>query len=210
VIESRDIPWVLDRAIVFGLPIVVLALLSHAGTLGVLDDVMGQAPPSLPFALFAIAVMGPPAILVHELGHAVAARLLVGGAITLRIGGRDTGLRMRMGGVTVSLDPVGSLATGGGAVQFDPGRGTLADALAIVLAGPFASFLGAVVSLRFLYGATSPYEGVSALLWAFFLLNVIATVNVLPFRVRERRDGPMVRSDGRLVMDMLAAAWALR
>lgn len=206
--QRPHIPWVLDRVIVFGLPIVVLTLLQRMGLLARLGSLMDQAPRSATVTLTALAVMTAPAVLVHELGHAVAARMLAGGDVRMRIGLRDTGLKLRLGGVTATLDPVGALV--GGSVRFEPGRATIDDFILIVLAGPFASLLGALVSLR-LFAADGPYYGTAdTFLWAFALVNLFGLANLLPFRVRVTRRSPLQGSDGRLVMDALALKRTLR
>jgi hypothetical protein len=47
-------------------------------------------------------------------------------------------------------------------------------------------------------------------LWAATLGGVFGVLNLVPLSLRERRDGPTVRTDGRLALDALRVARALR
>jgi membrane-associated protease RseP (regulator of RpoE activity) len=211
VTDRRDIPWVLDRAIVFGLPIVVLTLLQRGGVLARVGAMMDQAPPSPVVWLLAVAVVAAPAVLVHELGHAVVARMLVGGAMTIRVGAPDRGVKLRMGDVTVSLDPVGSFwGPSAGSVKYDTARATNGDALLVLVAGPLASLAAAAATLRIVEVAGPHYGVPHTLMEAFFLSNAMAAANLLPFRLRQLRGGRWLSSDGRVIMDAVAELRARR
>jgi hypothetical protein len=58
--------------------------------------------------------------------------------------------------------------------------------------------------------ATSNAGVVSNLLWAATFAGAFGVLNLVPLRFQERRDGPALRTDGRLALDALRVARALR
>jgi hypothetical protein len=195
--EQRDIPWVLDRVIVFGLPIVVLTLLQRGGVLAWLNTTLERTSSSETLALVAVAVMVVPAWLVHSLGHALIARLLAG-PVTVRV---------RASGVWVCARGDRSPAT---SAPLPITREVALDVLAIGLGGPAATLACALVSLSLLDGAGSNSGLVYACLWALAFLSLFWTLTLFPFRLRVRRRGPRMTSGGRLAMDALGVLWAAR
>ena len=94
--------------------------------------------------------------------------------------------------------------------EFDATRATARDVLLIALAGPAASLAGAVTT-GWALSAGSPSGVLRGLLWAATLGGVFATVlNLIPFRFREGRDEPTLRTDGRVALDALRIARAVR
>lgn len=84
----------------------------------------------------------------------------------------------------------------------------LNDATLLALAGPAASLAGFLACVAGLPVLPDGFLHESAS--AFAIMNLIAVLNLLPFRWRERRDTPLMSSDGRMIMDALIVKWALR
>lgn len=166
-------------------------------------DFMDQSPP-LVWALLAIVLANIPVIALHEAGHALAARRLLDVDVDLAVGSIGRLADLQLGRVRARVSALGPYGGAGGSVQFDHGRATARDVLLIALAGPAASLGGLLVTAWLLSFASS--TGVAhALLWAATLGGAIGVLNLIPFRYRERRDGPFHLTDGRLALDALAA-----
>jgi hypothetical protein len=96
-----------------------------------------------------------------------------------------------------------------GVAEFDATDATARDVLLIALAGPAASLVGTMLTAWAL-SACSPSGVLHDLLWAATLGGAFAVLNLVPITFQEQRDGPPVRTDGRLALDALRVARALR
>jgi hypothetical protein len=164
--------------------------------------------PGLPMTLLCLVIAGIPVTLLHELGHAIAAHRLLGSEVEVSIGTVGKVAEMRLGEVAVSVHALSDPSRIGGSAEFDASRATARDVLLIALAGPAASLIG-TFGTAWLLGQTSP--GVlHDILWTATLAGAFAVLNLIPIRLQERRNGPVVRTDGRLALDALRVARALR
>ena len=115
---------------------------------------------------------------------------------------------MRLGEITVSLNALSEPGRLGGYAEFDDSRATARDVVLIAVAGPAASLVGTVFTAWLFSGA--PAGTLRDVLWALTLAGVFGVLNLIPFSFQERRDGPSLRTDGRLALDALRVVRALR
>lgn len=150
-----------------------------------------------------------PMTLLHELGHALAARALLDAPVSVAVGSYGTFARLRLGEISVSLNAIASPARVGGSATFDASRATARDMLLIALAGPAASAAGLVVAALAL--AALPDQGIAhGVAWAAVLASAFGVLNLIPLTLRERRDGPSLQTDGRLALDAARVLRSLR
>ena len=161
-------------------------------------DFIGRSSPADLVLLALLSVVGLPAtILVHELGHALAARarglrvrkLVVGDTADVVV--TAPGFRLQLGRFRGHGDV-------GGYVEHEAaGPG---DVLIVAAAGPLASFLGALATAA-LAAELWSHGMVSAVLWLYALLGAVSAVeNLVP---SGRPGEPDSLSDGAWI----AAAW---
>jgi hypothetical protein len=204
-----DIPWVVDRMIVFGVPLLAGWLAWHLGlaaAVALLADGLNAGP--LWLSLLLIALTSLPATLLHEVGHALVARRLLGSEVGIRVGGLGRGVVMKVGGVTTTLGALGDPTGAAGVAEFDATYATVDDVVLIALAGPAASLLGFLACVAGLSSVSHGFLRVTVS--ALALINLIGVLNLLPFRWRDRRNVQLASSDGRMIMDALIVKWALR
>jgi hypothetical protein len=169
---------------------------------------MDSSPP-LPVALLCLAIAAIPVTLVHELGHAMAGRLLLGSDVEVRVGHAGKMAELRLGQVAATVHVLSQPGRLGGATTFDDSRARVQDVLWVAVAGPLASLAGLVLAAILL--STAPTTGLlHDLLWAAVLGGAFGVLNLVPFAFQERRDGPPLRTDGRLALDALKVARELR
>ena len=159
-----------------------------------------NSAPAFPQAIVFIALGAIPVTLLHELGHALAARRLLGTPVAVAVGSVGKLAELELGRIIVSLNALGSPGRVDGSATFDASRARAFDILLIALAGPAASAIGLIVSLELLW-ASAATGVVHSLLWAITLGGVFAVLNLIPFAFEEQRGGPSLKTDGRLALD---------
>ena len=168
-----------------------------------------NSSPGLPISLVYLAIAAIPVTLLHELGHAVTARRLLGGDVAISVGTVGQLAEMRLGQIALSINALSHPGSASGVAEFDDSRATARDILLIALAGPAASLVGTAFTAWAL-SAASPSGALHGLLWAATLAGAFGVLNLVPLTIQDRRDGPSTRTDGRLALDALRVARALR
>jgi hypothetical protein len=178
---------------------------------GIADAIYGftESAPPFPVAFLYIAVGAIPVALLHELGHAFAARRLLGSEVEVSVGNAGKIAQVRLGQIDATINVVSHPGRAAGVATFDASRATAQQVLWIALAGPFASLAGVVLTGALLSVAPDTAI-VQGFLWATFLGGVFGTLNIVPFEFEERRDGPAVQTDGRVALQALKVARELR
>lgn len=169
---------------------------------------MDSGPPLL-LALLYLTIVGVPATLAHELGHAIAARRLLGAEVGITVGSTAKMVEMRLGEISVSLNALAHPARVAGSAMFNASRATARDVLLIALAGPAASIVGKLITAWAL-SRVAPAGLAHDLFWAATLAGGFGVLELVPLTLQERRRGPSIRTDGRLALDALRAARAAR
>lgn len=194
--------------------IVVVMLVDIIGSAGLygaaaaMTDFMNSGP-AFPGALLYIAIGAIPVTLIHELGHAIAARHLLDTPVSVAIGSIGKVARLRLGEISMSINAIGSPAGVAGSAEFDATNAYARDILWIALAGPAASAVGFMVSVGAL--AATPAGGLlHGFFWATVLGGAFGVLNLIPFSYQDRRGGPTHQTDGRLALDAARTLRALR
>jgi hypothetical protein len=168
-----------------------------------------ESGPALPLAFVYIALAAIPVTLLHEFGHAFAAKRLLETQVQVSVGSAGKIAELRLGQITASINALSVPGRVAGTAAFDASRATAKDVVSIAVAGPFASFAGTIVTAGLL--ASAPAAGIAHdFLWAAVGSGVFGVLNLVPLEFQERRGGPRVRTDGRLAIDALRVALALR
>ena len=169
-----------------------------------------ESGPGLLATLIYLAIVAPPMTLLHELGHAITARLLLGGDVQVSVGSAGKLAETHLGQIAISVNALAHPGRAAGHAEFDASRATARDVLLIALAGPAASLAGAAMTAWAL-SAVGPSGIVHDVLWAATGYGIFCGVlNLMPISLKDRRDGPTVRTDGRLALDALRVARAFR
>jgi hypothetical protein len=168
-------------------------------------DFMASAP-GVPGVLLYTLVASIPLTLLHEMGHALVARRRLRSEVRVVVGTSGRLAELRLFGVSVSLRALARPGCVAGYAQYDATYATRRDVALIALGGPAASLAGFGICAWAL--AVAPDVGIAhGALWALTLGGAVASVvNLVPMTLRERRDGPIVRTDGRIALDCLRAA----
>ncbi|MDQ3937989.1 MAG: hypothetical protein M3253_04835 [Chloroflexota bacterium] len=168
-----------------------------------------NSAPGMPEWLLYMVLGAIPVVVVHEIGHAMAARRLLDTPVTVTIGSFGELAQLHFGQISMSLNAFSSPTRMAGSAEFDASRARAQHILLIALAGPAASAAGLLISIAAL--VTVPQHGVlHDLMWATTFGSAFAVLNLVPFAYQERRDGPTHQSDGRLALDAARAVRALR
>jgi hypothetical protein len=123
-----------------------------------------DSSPAFPIGLLYLAVAAVPVTLVHELGHAFAARRLIDGDVQVSVGSAGKLAEIQLGKVALAVNALSHPGRAAGVAEFDASRATARDVLLIALAGPAASLAGAVLTAWAL-SAASPSGVLHDLLW---------------------------------------------
>lgn len=164
--------------------------------------------PGFPKVLLHAAITTIPVTLIHELGHAIAARRLLDTPVSVAIGSIGEIARVRLGEISMSINAIGSPGVAGSA-EFDAADAGARDILYIALAGPAASAAGLIVSVWAL-SMTSSGGFLHGVIWTTVLGGAFCVLNLIPFRYQDSRNAPIHQSDGRLALDAARTLRALR
>lgn len=204
----------------YDLPIVLVVL---AALSAVAIDAVGSDPiydavawfvdymnsgPGFPQVVAFIFVGAIPVTLLHELGHALAARALLGTPVSVAIGSVGELAQLRLGEISITINAFAAPVGVAGSASFDASRATARDILLIALAGPAASAAGLVVAI--LAFDAAPATGIiHGLAWGAVGASIVGVLNLIPITFEERRNGPKVQTDGRLALDAVRVMHAL-
>jgi len=162
---------------------------------------MDGAPPLLLMAVL-YPIVGMSVVLLHELGHALAAHSLLGTPVRVTVGRHARFASLQLGKVELELNAVGTLRGPSGTAQFDDSAARARDIVWIALAGPAASLAGTALT-AVLAGAAPPDGILHAAAWTATSAGVVAVLlNLVPMQSVEP-SGARMRSDGRLALDAL-------
>ena len=151
-------------------------------------------------SLVLAAVLGIPLTLLHEIGHAVAARKALGTGVEVNVGSTGKLAEFKLGQVRFQINAVSTSADRGGHGAFDVSRARACDIIVISLAGPAASLAGAVAT-ALLWRATSQGSAPHDVLWVATVVGAMGVImTLIPLEITER-SGERWRTDGRLALD---------
>jgi hypothetical protein len=171
-----------------------------------IQDFMKAGPGPL-WTLVCLVLVFIPVALLHELGHAAMARARLGSEVHVRIGGVGRIGTFRLGRLIVTLNAFEVPWRLAGLAMFDARQATARDILWIALAGPAASLVGLVI-LVIGYRHAPASGAIHALLWAAVAESVFAVAPLIPLRLRERRGGPAINTDGMIALSALTNMFA--
>jgi hypothetical protein len=162
---------------------------------------MNAGPGLIPMMVYT-AIVSIPLILVHELGHAVAARARLGTSVDVVVGTVGKAAQLHVRDINIRINALAAPVGRVGTASFDASRVTARDMIWIALAGPAASAVGGAICAL---GYASVGEGVAHdVLWAATGFSVLAVVlNLMPFGYRDRVDAQEVATDGHVMLEAL-------
>jgi hypothetical protein len=168
-----------------------------------------QSRPPFPASLLYLVIAAIPVVLVHELGHAAAARRMIGGDVRISVGNAGKIADLRLGEIEVAIHAIENPLGPPSSASVEWSRATTEDVVSIALAGPLASAYG--VALTALLFSAAPAAGfVHDVLWAALFEGIFLVLNVMPVHFQDRRGGTRYASDGRVALDAIRAARAVR
>jgi hypothetical protein len=167
----------------------------------VVVDFMNSSPGFVLMMVY-LAAVGIPLILLHELGHAVAARARLGTQVDVMVGTVGKAAELHVRDINIHINAFAVPAGRGGSATFDASRVTARDMIWIALAGPAASAAGGVICA--LAYASVRRGFAHDVLWAATAFSVLAVAtNLLPFRYRDRAGSPPIATDGHVALEAL-------
>lgn len=144
--------------------------------------------------LFLLFIVTPFSLLIHEIGHAIGARMIGASKIVITIGIGKTLLSIRLKRVTMKLRAIFIVH-----FQTETKRRTplsKPEAIVVAMMGPVFSFCISLI-LFICYNLFIPHPSVQLL----YLFNLwLAVVNLIPFKLGHKH------SDGYIVIEQLRKA----
>jgi hypothetical protein len=83
-----------------------------------------DSSPGFPVALLYFVIAAVPVTLIHELGHAVAARGLIGGDVHVSIGTAGKLAELQLGKIALAVNALSHPGRATGVAEFDASRAT--------------------------------------------------------------------------------------
>jgi hypothetical protein len=105
-----------------------------------------ESGPPMPAAFLYIAVGSVPVTLLPELGHAFAARRVLGSEVEVSVGNAGKIAQVRLGQIDATINVASHPGRAAGIATFEASRATAEQVLWIALAGPLASLAGVVLA----------------------------------------------------------------
>lgn len=157
--------------------------------------------PSLPITLAIFLFTAPVLGLAHELGHALAALVLLPGRVLVQVGGPRPLLTGEAGRLTIAVHPLVLPWRFDAVCAYEDAPASRLETVVIALAGPAASFIVGMVSLS-VYAQLEPgllHTVVGLIALASFFSVVVCLV---PMTLTDSR-GMRLRTDGATVVAAL-------
>ena len=173
-----------------------------------LYDFINSGPGLLAFFVY-LVLAGCPLVLLHEYGHAIVAVLRLETDVEVAVGDVVKLAEFRLGQVNASVHALQGVTGIAGSANFDASRARAEDVLWIALAGPFVSAI--CLALTIVCYSIAPSDGfLHDLLWVAVVVNLYGVLNLIPFKLQDRRSSPAEPSDGQLALDALRVIRELR
>lgn len=153
--------------------------------------------------LWSVLLVTPVSVLLHELGHAVAATLLAGEDVELRVGNAGPAARRRIAGVEIEARAVAAPWRIDGLTTFNPDRCPPGAIVAIALAGPLCSAVACLVAGKLVLALETGSFLYTVLGQAVIMNGIGVILCLVPMTVSERRDGPSFETDGLVALRAL-------
>jgi hypothetical protein len=157
--------------------------------------------PSIPLTLAIALLLAPVLGLIHDLGHATAALVLLPGRVLVRVGGPQPLGAVDVGRMNVSFHPLVLPWRFDAVCSYEADSASRAETIAIALAGPAASLVAGVFALNALeHAGSGPLHDVLKVATLLSLGSVV--VCLLPFTLTDSQ-GTRLRTDGATAIDAL-------
>ncbi len=166
--------------------------------------------PSLPVLFLLGAVASPALVVIHELGHALAALWRTTGPVFVRIGAKERRWAIRAGRFAMEAGP-SELALAGGFCAYDPTGVSPLSRATIAMAGPIASLAGAAVAAVMWSHTGGPVHDFLSVATLGGLFAGVINALPLTFEGKENGVNHVARLDGLHALDALREqrrAWA--
>ena len=160
--------------------------------------------PEMPALLLYLAAAAVPAILLHQLGHALVSFRRLGGPVNLSPGVTSTLVSIRIRRLRLHVSALSHAAEPASPASLAAVRASARDVMLVAVAGPAASLVCSALAACAL--SLTPGTGPAHdFLWASAATGLLGVLTVVPLVFQERPGGPRLRTDGRLVLDAVRA-----
>ena len=165
--------------------------------------------PGMPALLVYLVAAAVAVILLHKLGHALAASWRLRDPVHISLEGTGTLLSIRIRRLRLDVNALSHAAERPSSSSVAAVRASARDVVLVALAGPAASLLSSVIAACAL--SLAPGGGaVHGLLWAVTVMGLVGALPILPLVLQERPGGPRLRTDGRLALEAARVVGGLR
>ena len=158
--------------------------------------------PSIPVFLAIVVLVEPVLVLLHELGHGVAAASRLPGPVTVRVGGERPLLAASTGRIRLRLHPIVLPWRFDGQCVYDASSQTRTDAIVIALAGPAVSFASGLVAWLSMHAVSAASPLHTVLQVTMFLALGTGVLCLVPLTLHDGQN-VQLRTDGALVVAAL-------